>query len=228
MSASANSETEDGERVIRGSRRPDGTYRKDIRVKAGYVPLEEQATFSSRSSQFRNGPGRVPGLIIDEVPEQPAVRPKGKSAKRNEAKRKKKEEEQLHPADGMLASQTAELRLEGQNGSSPQPPSAASSSPPGRIPPSGSTAHEMASNQQGMSSATSVKAASNSAAGGLTGDQNDLEKRLRALRKKLRQVDSLQDKQAAGQLLMPDESEKLKHAQQWRAEASNLEYALAQ
>lgn len=51
--------------------------------------------------------------------------------------------------------------------------------------------------------------------GGHAGDRQDLEKRLRALRKKLRQVDSLQDKQAAGQPLTPEESEKLNHAQQW-------------
>lgn len=53
------------------------------------------------------------------------------------------------------------------------------------------------------------------APGGKAGDQSDLEKRLRGLRKKLRQVDSLQEKQAAGQLLTPEEHEKLKHAQQW-------------
>lgn len=51
MSSSASSASEGGERVIQGSRRPDGTFRKDIRVKAGYVPIEEQATFSSRGSQ---------------------------------------------------------------------------------------------------------------------------------------------------------------------------------
>lgn len=48
--------------------------------------------------------------FLADVPQQPAVRAKGKSAKRNEAKRKKKEEEQLQQADGMLASQTADLR----------------------------------------------------------------------------------------------------------------------
>ena len=41
---------EKGERVIPGSRRPDGTYRKDIRVKAGYVPQDEQPTYQSRGA----------------------------------------------------------------------------------------------------------------------------------------------------------------------------------
>ncbi len=48
--------SEGGETVIRGSRRPDGTYRKDVRVKSGYVPIEEQETFSSRASQVGQGP----------------------------------------------------------------------------------------------------------------------------------------------------------------------------
>ena len=39
-----------GERVIPGSRRPDGTYRKEVRVKAGYVPQDEQPVYQSRGA----------------------------------------------------------------------------------------------------------------------------------------------------------------------------------
>lgn len=43
--------TESGERIIPGSRRPDGTLRKEIRVRPGYVPLEEQAVYVSRGAK---------------------------------------------------------------------------------------------------------------------------------------------------------------------------------
>lgn len=42
---------ESAERVIPGTRRPDGTVRKEIRVRAGYVPLEEQAVYQSRGAK---------------------------------------------------------------------------------------------------------------------------------------------------------------------------------
>ena len=34
-------DNDNGLQVIAGSRRPDGTYRKPVRVRAGYTPLEE-------------------------------------------------------------------------------------------------------------------------------------------------------------------------------------------
>ena len=42
---------EDGERVIRGTRRPDGTYRKDVKVRAGYTPQDEQPVYVPRGAQ---------------------------------------------------------------------------------------------------------------------------------------------------------------------------------
>jgi len=36
-----------GERVVLGSRRPDGTYRKERRIRAGYTPQDEQPTYVS-------------------------------------------------------------------------------------------------------------------------------------------------------------------------------------
>ena len=39
------------ERVIRGTRRPDGTYRKDVKVRAGYTPQDEQPVYVPRGAQ---------------------------------------------------------------------------------------------------------------------------------------------------------------------------------
>lgn len=39
-----------GERIIAASKRPDGTIRKERRVRAGYVPQEEQQVYVSRGT----------------------------------------------------------------------------------------------------------------------------------------------------------------------------------
>lgn len=40
----------DGERIIAASRRPDGTLRKERRVKPGYVPQDEQPVYQPRGA----------------------------------------------------------------------------------------------------------------------------------------------------------------------------------
>lgn len=46
---------EQGERVLPGTRRPDGTVRKERRIRAGYTPQEEQPTFVSAGSAVSGG-----------------------------------------------------------------------------------------------------------------------------------------------------------------------------
>ena len=41
---------EDGERVIAASRRPDGTVRKERKIRPGFVPQEEQQVYVSRGA----------------------------------------------------------------------------------------------------------------------------------------------------------------------------------
>jgi partner of Y14 and mago protein len=44
---------EDGEKVLPGSRRPDGTIRKERRIRAGYTPQDEQPTYQSTGAMVR-------------------------------------------------------------------------------------------------------------------------------------------------------------------------------
>lgn len=52
-----------GERVIAASRRPDGTVRKERRVRAGYVPQDEQAVYVSRGAAVSR-PGAAAGTSL--------------------------------------------------------------------------------------------------------------------------------------------------------------------
>ena len=42
-----------GERVIESTKRPDGTYRRERRVRPGYVPQDEQPVYQSKGTLVR-------------------------------------------------------------------------------------------------------------------------------------------------------------------------------
>jgi partner of Y14 and mago protein len=48
-------ETEDGDRVLPGTRRHDGSVRKERRIRPGYTPQEEQPVYQSRGVLVRDG-----------------------------------------------------------------------------------------------------------------------------------------------------------------------------
>jgi partner of Y14 and mago len=47
--------------VIPSSRRPDGTWRKEIRVRAGYTPQDEVGAFETTASRMKSGAKSIPG-----------------------------------------------------------------------------------------------------------------------------------------------------------------------
>ncbi|GFP93874.1 partner of y14 and mago [Phtheirospermum japonicum] len=79
----------EGERIVGPTRRPDGTLRKPIRIRAGYVPQDEVAIYQSRGALWKKEMAAT-----EEVPPgyDPVVetKPKSKAAKRNERKKEKR------------------------------------------------------------------------------------------------------------------------------------------
>jgi hypothetical protein len=84
--------------VVPGSRRPDGTYRKPVRVKKGYVPPEEQQTYDKFKME------KPTGVIGADVAEKGP--PKTGAAKKNE-KRKKKGDDGAGAAEAPAAAPAA-------------------------------------------------------------------------------------------------------------------------
>lgn len=80
-----------GESVIPSSTRPDGSVRKEIRVKPGYKPPEDVEVYKNRTAHaFKNrGKGGVAGAepVEDKSPLQGAAAA-AKNAKRREARKK--------------------------------------------------------------------------------------------------------------------------------------------
>lgn len=82
-----------GESIIPASTRPDGTVRKEIRVKPGYKPPEDVEVYKNRTAEgWKNrGKGGVPGASPAEEklpPHKAAQAAANKNAKRREARRK--------------------------------------------------------------------------------------------------------------------------------------------
>ncbi|KAI4947414.1 hypothetical protein J4E91_006768 [Alternaria rosae] len=81
-----------GERHIPASVRPDGTLRKEIRVRPGYRPPEDVELYKNRTAEgFRNrGKAGVPGAEAVKNEESPSISSPAanKNAKRREARKK--------------------------------------------------------------------------------------------------------------------------------------------
>lgn len=80
----------DGYEVIPASRRPDGTWRKEIKVKSGYVPPDEVTKYESKGKRFMNEqPTLPPGFTL---PEEQAAKKLSKNQKKNERKKQQRKE----------------------------------------------------------------------------------------------------------------------------------------
>ncbi|KAF2724246.1 hypothetical protein K431DRAFT_192270, partial [Polychaeton citri CBS 116435] len=79
-----------GDSIIPASTRPDGTVRKEIRVRPGYKPPEDVEVYKSRTAEnWRSrGKGGVPGAEALSTDKETASKAAAKNAKRREARKK--------------------------------------------------------------------------------------------------------------------------------------------
>jgi len=87
--------TPDGQRVIPASLRPDGSTRREIRVRPGYKPPEDVEVYKNRNAEaWKNrGSGGVPGAILADSAALGDPTGGHKNAKRRAARKKAKERE---------------------------------------------------------------------------------------------------------------------------------------
>ncbi|CAA0822051.1 partner of Y14-MAGO [Striga hermonthica] len=194
----------DGERILGPTRRPDGSLRKPIRIRAGYTPQDEVAIYQSRGAIWKKEMA-----AIQEVPPgyEPVeeTKPKSKAAKRNERKKGKRQQAALDMGKSSEQNDTS--------------PADSSADLPENV---DSVASKM--NGLSLSGSASVVAPSDTVNECATPSEKvqDIDKKIRALKKKIRLTEAQQHK-ASEKDLKPEQLEKVAKLDGWRNELKLLE-----
>ncbi|CAK9179561.1 unnamed protein product [Ilex paraguariensis] len=192
----------EGERILAPTRRPDGSLRKPIRIRANYVPQDEIAIYQSKGTLQKEmaasqevPPGYDP--VLD-------AKPKTKSAKRNERKKEKRAQASLDKDMNLCNNEV--LSADDAIGGS-------------------ESAESVASQINGLTISASARVTppSNSTEYSTPGDPvPDVDKKIRALKKKIRLAESQQE-QIVQQEMKPEQLEKMTKLEGWRKELKLLE-----
>ncbi|TKA83257.1 hypothetical protein B0A55_00789 [Friedmanniomyces simplex] len=91
-----------GSTIIPASTRPDGTTRKEIRVKPGYKPPEDVEVYKNKTAEGwkKRGKAGVPGVEVEEEKLPPHKAAAAKNARRREARRRAAGEEKGGEVEG--------------------------------------------------------------------------------------------------------------------------------
>jgi len=79
-----------GESIIPASKRPDGSVRKERRVRAGYVPPDEVPVYASTGKQWADSKPKLPPGMDPEIATSSGA--KSKAALKNEKRKQKRKE----------------------------------------------------------------------------------------------------------------------------------------
>ncbi|CAM8987038.1 unnamed protein product [Rhodiola kirilowii] len=203
----------EGERLLAPTRRPDGTLRKPIRIRAGYVPQEEVAIYQSKGALWKKEMASLQDAPPGYTPPTADAKPKTKSVKRNE--RKKEKRLQAAADKGKQSETLSDEDISNEQLSSVKSKNKGSATVDSIV----SKMNELAvSTQTPVGSSQSVGVESSD----VGGNGQDIDKKIRALKKKIRLAEA-QLQNSTSQDLKPEHLNKMKKLEGWREELKLLE-----
>jgi len=166
-------------KFIPASQRPDGTWRKARRVKDGYVPQEEVPLYESKGKKFNKKPD-IPVGMCPILYEQERLQ-------QEKLLKQQQKQQQRQNTPGII--------LLNQNKSSKETPKKNTKSEP----------------KQGTSASTSndinVMKLCNGVANVEINSPDDLQKQLKKLKKKIREIEAIEEKLKSGELKSPEQDQ---------------------
>lgn len=179
-------------KYIPASQRPDGTWRKARRVKEGYVPQEEVPLYESKGKQHMN---RVkPDLPVGMCPI---------IAQQAKQKRDKREKQQAAKTAGIIHLPSISNHVPAAAPIS----EAKASNPPCTTNPSASSKKSNKNKSNKTKAADSTKPVCEAISNLSLATEDDLAKKLKKLRKKIREIETIEEKLNAGQLKNPEQDQ---------------------
>ncbi|KAF2687820.1 hypothetical protein K458DRAFT_295144 [Lentithecium fluviatile CBS 122367] len=184
-----------GERHIPSSTRPDGSIRKEIRVRPGYRPPEDVDVYKNRTAEgFRSrGKGGVPGAegLKDEKHPTKATNSASAAANKNAKRREARKKAAAAATDGKEEDKPTAVNANTEN-------------------------------KEPTASKEPTKSKEPADAPKPVDPEADKEKEAKKLLKKLRQARDLKDKKEKGDVLLPEQFEKVIKINELMRQLENL------